>query len=117
MITRCIRIKLKRIMKRYYLYGLIILFLILNACNSEPKRQLVFFNSSNRTLNIVLEKDSVYVVDKFLEPKSIAYATVDTFIYNIIRRKIIMSLEKKLNVKNMVVYVLILKVERPILWY
>ena len=54
------------------------------ACDDTPKRQLAFFNSSDRTLNIVLEKDSVYWVDKVLEPHSVAYAYIDTGTYDII---------------------------------
>ncbi len=58
--------------------------LLLAGCDSTPSRQLVFFNNSDTKLNIVMEKDSTYIVDKFIEPHTNAFAYVSIGTYNII---------------------------------
>ena len=63
--------------------------LLIGGCDNTPGRQLVFFNNSDKKLNIVLEtvvpgKDGVYEIDKVIEPHSNAYAYPPIGTYNII---------------------------------
>ena len=71
-------------MKNISLFYIGIIILLLNGCEYVPKRQLVFFNASDKTYNVVLEKDSVYVEDKMIKPHSNAFVAVPYDTYNII---------------------------------
>jgi hypothetical protein len=59
----------------FYLFFII----FLSSCGeSTPKRQLGFFNNSDRVLNIVIEDEKYSYYDKFIDPQSTIYYYGDT---------------------------------------
>ena len=71
-------------MKNFFIAFISFLFIFTIGCETSPKRQFVFFNDSDRELNIVFEKDSVYEFDKKIPARSNAFGVIPLGKYNII---------------------------------
>jgi len=72
--------KIKKIINFILVFSVVSL---ITACNIEPTRQFVFFNSSNQKLNIVMVKDSVFILDKMVEPHSNVFGALPLGTYNV----------------------------------